>query len=461
MKLWPASLQQTALLIREGKLLEIIDRAMAAHEAFGASLNAYKTWDGARMWQHAEALQCLISGGVDLGPLMGIPISVKDLYGVPGLPVYAGTSQSLPDNWSQPGPVVAGLLSQMAMVTGKTHTVEFAFGGLGVNNHWGTPKNPWARPNDPRVPGGSSSGAGVSLLEGSAMLALGTDTAGSVRIPASFTGMVGLKTTFSRWSNQGIVPLSTSLDTPGVLARSVGDVAFAFSVIDGQGCTIRSRGLTGLRIGVPRNFFLDDADESIAALYNERLEVFERAGAFLVDLEVPGCSEVFEIFKQGGLAAAELRSFLDRHFPEKISSLDPVVKLRVESAHEQSAIEYLRRREELASRGVIASALFDTCDVIATPTVAISPPKLIEIEDAAAYAQLNMKVLRNTVIANLFSQCALTLPIGLDGNGMPVGMQLTAAPFAEEALLAAGMAVENKIGRSFDLIGTPADLNLN
>lgn len=460
MKLWPASLEQTATLIREGKLLDIVDHALDAHEIHGARLNAYKTWDGSRLRERAQALRRLIATGVDLGPMMGIPLSVKDLYGVPGLPVYAGTSQSLPDNWSQPGPVLAGLLSQMALVTGKTHTVEFAFGGLGVNNHWGTPQNPWAGTDVPRVPGGSSSGAGVSLLEGSAMLALGTDTAGSVRIPASFTGMVGLKTTFGRWSNQGIVPLSTSLDTPGVLARSVSDATFAFSVIDGRGRDIRSRDLLGLRIGIPRNFFLDEVEPSIAALYSERLQILERAGATLVEVDVPGCAEAFEIFKQGGLAAAELRSFLDRNFPEKIHSLDPVVKLRVESAHEQSAIEYLRRREELARRGVLASALFDTCDVIATPTVAVSPPRLIEIEDAAEYAEINMKVLRNTVIANLFGQCALTLPIGLDGNAMPAGLQLIAAPFAEEALLAAAMAVETRIGRSLDLIGTPASLNL-
>ena len=455
---WPESLQQTAVFIREGRLLDLVDHALDAHNTNGSRLNAYKTWDGSRFQERAQALHRAIATGIDLGPMMGIPISVKDLYGVPGLPVFAGTSEVLPSSWSRPGPVVDKLLSQMALVTGKTHTVEFAFGGIGMNSHWGTPHNPWSADDEPRVPGGSSSGAGVSLLEGSAMLALGTDTAGSVRVPASFTGMVGLKTTYGRWSNDGIVPLSSSLDTPGILARSVQDVAYAFSAIDPQSGGIRKRDLLGLRIGVPNNFFLEGGDQAIAALFQAQLRLLERAGAVLVSVDVPGCDEGFEIFRQGGLSAAELRSFIERNFPDKIPALDPLVKLRVESAHSMSVIEYLRRREELALRGKVFSELYERCDVIATPTVAISPPTLRELEQPGAYAQINMKVLRNTVIANLFGQCALTMPMGLDGNSMPAGIQLIAAPFAEEALLATAQATENIIGRSFELIGTPASL---
>jgi aspartyl-tRNA(Asn)/glutamyl-tRNA(Gln) amidotransferase subunit A len=141
---------------------------------------------------------------------MGIPISVKDLFGVPGLPTCAGTNAAFPREWEAAGPVVGAVLSQLGIVTGKTHTVEFAFGGLGTNPHWGTPVNPWSSPDEPRAPGGSSAGAGVSLAQGSALLALGTDTAGSVRIPASFTGQTALKTTHGRWSLEGIVPLSPS-----------------------------------------------------------------------------------------------------------------------------------------------------------------------------------------------------------------------------------------------------------
>lgn len=458
MRRLPDTLQQTAAFIRDGRVLDLVDLALDAHDRHGARLNAYKTWDGPRVREQAEALHRMIATGVDLGPMMGIPVSVKDLYGVPGLPVFAGTSEALPGRWSRSGPVVSRLLAQMALVTGKTHTVEFAFGGIGINNHWGTPLNPWSRDDELRVPGGSSSGAGVSLLEGSAMLALGTDTAGSVRVPASFTGMVGLKTTFGRWSNDGIVPLSSSLDTPGILARSVQDVAYAFAAIDPHAATIRPRELLGLRIGVPDRFFLDGVDPEIAALFQKQLQVLEQAGAVLVSLDTPGCDEGFEIFRQGGLSAAELRSFIERNFPEKIHTLDPLVKLRVESAHSMSVIEYLRRREELAVRGREFTKLYERCDVIATPTVAISAPTLRELAEPGVYAQINMKVLRNTVIANLFGQCALTMPMGLDGNAMPAGMQLMAAPRSEESLLAIAQAIETKIGGSRELVGTPAGL---
>lgn len=432
----------------------LVQRAIAAHDLHGAALNAYKTWDGARALQVARAVDQLFAAGYDLGPLMGIPVSVKDLFGVPGLPVFAGTDTAFPEGFSAPGPLVARLLAQLGVVMGKTHTVEFAFGGLGVNAHWGTPKNPWSGAEGPRAPGGSSSGAGVSLAEGSALLALGTDTAGSVRVPASFCGQAALKTTGGRWEIGGIVPLSSSLDTPGLLARDMADLAFGFAALDphkpgvAQACD-----LAGLRIGVPQNFFWDEADPTITDCIHTRLHELERAGARLVALDLPGCDEVFAIFRQGGLAAPELRAYIDRHFPERIARLDPVVRLRVEGAEAISAPEYLRRRDELALRGQAALAVFDECDILACPTAPIAPPLLDDLADTAAYARANMLSLRNTVIANLFGWSAATLPVGLDGQGMPVGMQLIARPFAEMTLLSAGRAIENRLGTGAALLG--------
>ena len=150
--------------------------------------------------------------------------------------IYAGSSRLMPDALQREGPLVENLRQQRAVFTGKTHTVEFAFSGLGLNSHWGTPRNPWDTAVH-RVPGGSSSGAGVSLIEGSAILAFGSDTAGSVRIPASLTGTVGLKTTHGRWPLAGIVPLSPTLDTAGLLARTADDMLFAFAAIDPKSST--------------------------------------------------------------------------------------------------------------------------------------------------------------------------------------------------------------------------------
>ena len=446
----PVSLASHATALREAGspgAARLVQGAAEAHERVGKRLNAYKTWDADRALQQAEALDGLIATGVDLGPLMGIPISVKDLFAVPGFPIFAGTDTEFSPKWNAPGPLVRRVLSQMGIVMGKTHTVEFAFGGLGVNAHWGTPVNPHSGSDGKRAPGGSSSGAGVSVAEGSALLALGTDTAGSVRVPASFCGVAGLKTTHGRWSTEGIIPLSPSLDTPGLLARTVADLAWGFAAIDtAQFRLTPPDDIAGLRIGVPDNFFWEDVDPAISEIVTRALSQLERAGAVLVPLNLPGSDQVYEIFRQGGLAAPELKAFLDRNFPERIARLDPVVRMRVEGADQISAPEYLNRRVALEQCGHAALSVFEVCDLVATPTVAIPPPLLEDIREPDAYGRANLLALRNTVIANLFGWSALTLPAGLDPRGLPVGLQLMAPPMAEERLLSAGQAVEMQIG---------------
>lgn len=450
------TLRQIARDFREGRVSAraLIEEAAANHAKTESRLHAYKTWAGSQAKSQAAAADQLLETGVYFGPLMGIPVSVKDLFGAPGLPVFAGTKAPFPESWSQPGPVIRRLQGQLGIVTGKTHTVELAFGGLGTNAHWGAPVNPWSSPDAPRAPGGSSSGAGVSLVQGTALLALGTDTAGSVRIPASFTGQVGLKTTHGRWSTDGIVPLSPSLDTPGLLCRSVDDLAFAFAAMDVHDSEpVAPLALHGLRIGIPQNVFWEDADDTIAEVTMSALRKLESAGARLVPLTLPGCDDALAVFRLGGLAAPELRAFLDRHFPERIGALDPVVRMRVEGAENVGASEYLRRREVLAESGVRARQVFETCDVLMTPTVAISPPLLADLEDPETYRHANMMALRNTAIANLLGWCAMTLPAGLDGNAMPVGLQLMAPPMAEGRLIATGLAAEAALGKADDTIG--------
>lgn len=421
--------------------------------------HAYKTWNGEGALNNALAADTLMLSGIDLGPLMGIPVSVKDLYAVPGLPTYAGSSEKLSAAWEQPGDVVQALLRQLTLITGKTHTVEFAFGGIGINAHWGTPCNPWDA-NDHRVPGGSSSGAGVSLSQGSALLALGTDTAGSVRIPASMTGNVGLKTTQGRWSNTGIVPLSSTLDTAGVLARSVDDAAFGYSAIEsmltGQATQIRTLdSLQGMTFGVPDHFFWDDADPSIASEVESAIRKVESLGGRVRTVQLPNCELVYEIFQAGGLGASELSAFLLINMPEKIARLDPVVKMRVEGAESISSVEYLRRCAMLTQASLEAARFFEDVDAVLTPTIAISPPKVATLLDPAAYRQANMAALRNASIANLMGLCALSMPIGQDSQHMPVGLQLMCGPKQENKLLEISTLLEKKLGKPFDVLGTP------
>lgn len=451
-------LTQIAADLRAGRRsAETLAEAALAAQDRHAGLNAFKTTAPDQTRERASIADALLDAGTDPGPLAGIPVSVKDLYGVPGMAVFAGTDAALPEDWQRAGPLAQRLLSQMAVVTGKTHTVEFAFGGVGINPHWGAPVNPWSQPGAARVPGGSSSGAGVSLAMGAALLALGTDTAGSVRIPAAVTGQAGLKITHGRWPQDGIVPLSPSLDTPGLLARSVADLAYGFAALDPSGeAEVQPAVLAGLRIGRPDRPFTDDLDPSISAVFDAAMQRIAGAGsgARVVTARLPGAEAVLDIFRQGGLAAPELAAFLQATFPDRIARLDPGVRARVDGAEGVSAVEYLRRKAALAEAGRAAAALFDGgLDLIATPTVAISAPVAAELAEPAAYARANMLMLRNTAVVNLMGLCALTLPIGLDAAGVPVGLQLIAAPMQEARLLAAGRAIEALIGRGRDILG--------
>ena len=452
------SLAQIAQDLRQHKLsaAELVAKAVADFNSSESVVHAYKHWAGTQAARQADAVDVFFEAGQDHGPLMGMPVSVKDLYGVPNMPVFAGTDTAFPGSWQAPGPLVQSVIMQLGIVMGKTHTVEFAFGGIGTNPHWGAPVNPWSGKDGPRVSGGSSSGAGVSLAQGSALVALGTDTAGSVRIPAAFTGQCALKTTHGRWSTRGIVPLSPSLDTPGVLCRTVEDLAFAFAALDGSDKgPIGPRGLSGLRIGVIENVVWDEIDPTIAANTEAALATLEGKGAIVSRLTLPGVDAVLEIFRQGGLAAPELRSFMDADCPDRIARLDPMVRARVEGADQISSTEYLRRRDLLAKTGRDGLSVFDRFDVLVSPTVPVSAPLLSDMTDGAAYRTANMLALRNTAIVNLFGWCALTLPSGIDGNGIPSGLQLIAPPMQETHLLATALGVEAAVGRAPELLGRP------
>ncbi len=448
--------------------LSAVSLAEAAADFFakrGKANHAYLTWNGEAALRSARATDAVLAAGGDTGPLMGMPVSIKDIYAVPGLPTYAGSSRRLPAKWEIAGPVVAALLRQLPTVMGKTHTVEFAFGGLGTNLHWGTPRNPW----DPvihRCPGGSSSGAGVSLVEGTACLAFGTDTAGSVRIPASMTGVAGLKTTAGRWPTKQIVPLSSTMDTPGMLARSVDDLAFAFTALDyelsGECNNLHPvPELADLTFGVPEKFFWDDCSPGIAETVGHAISRLENAGARLVTLDLPRTDEAYLLLQQGGLAAAEFSAFLNTELPDMISGLDPNVAARLKAADDTPAWEYVRRCNVIDSLSRTGAERLAEVDALLTPTVAVTPPTIESLSQKGVYPRANMLALRNTMIGNFMGLCGLTMPVGRDAAGMPAGMQLLTGPWQEARLLSIGMAIEAKIGNSLDILGEPPVLDLN
>ncbi|MEQ8330716.1 MAG: amidase [Longimicrobiales bacterium] len=462
---WP-SLAALAADLRAGRTTAsaVLEGALSHHREHEPPLGAYKLVDedGARAAAHAadRAFADHRNGGPDPAPLCGIPVSVKDLYGMDGLPTWAGTARQLPDRWSSDAWLVGRLRRQGAVFVGKTHTVELAYAGVGLNPHWGTPRNA-CDPDVHRIPGGSSSGAGVSLQEGSALVALGTDTGGSIRIPASMTGMVGHKSTKGRWPTDGVVPLSHTLDTVGALTRSAADAAWFFAAVDsrlGDPAAFLSDTATprSLRIGVPRCGLWDGCQDDIATVLERALDALTarpadapgaEAGGDWTLVEVDGdlLDRAADLYLTGAIAGAECLAFLQAELPEWIPLLHPIVGSRLTGAPALDSATYpeaRRRQDEMAAD---AAALFRTADVLVLPGHLDTPAPVSELDDPERYRTVNLRALRPTCCVSLLGLCALTLPVGSDRAGMPVGLQLVAPAGADEALLAAAVSVERRL----------------
>lgn len=465
-----ASLYQLTRALRNGS----IDAQSLANTCFdniastARNLNAYRVVTNEIGLRAAQAADATLAATADPGALCGIPISIKDLYGVNGLDVFAGSPRAVPERWQRQGPLIDLARNQLAVITGKTHTVEFAFGGLGVNSHWETPVNPWDNAHH-RVPGGSSSGAGVSIISGCALIAFGTDTAGSVRLPASMTGTVGLKTTFGRWSTDGVFPLSPSLDSAGILTRTVEDAAFAFAAIDPWVeqspwqfiDELRSQYTHPPAIGTNEPALYENCEASIVRVIEDVVSRMEAHGATRISAPLPEAAMAQELLHKGNVVSAELSEFLASEMPDWLNTLDPLVGSRIADGGEISASDWLARKRLLNHLASNAATRFDECDVMASATCAISPPRLDEVSVVEDYRRANLAALDNTCVANSLGLCAITLPVGLDHNGMPVGLQLMAPGGFEETLLATALWIEDRIGSAVERIGEPPAVSKN
>jgi aspartyl-tRNA(Asn)/glutamyl-tRNA(Gln) amidotransferase subunit A len=431
----------------EGLMREALDAAQRIPGAFVScnpeqALEAAATLDGV-----------LDAGGVR-GPLAGLPWSAKDLFGVEGYPTFAGTPRRFGGVFETDGPLVARLRAAGALCAGKTHTVEFAFGGVGTNPHWPAPQNPWDL-RTARVPGGSSSGAGVAVAAGASSFALGTDTAGSVRIPAAFNGVVGFKTTKGHWSTEGVVPLSPTLDTPGVLAASVADVARVAAVLDGGERPIEARRDAPV-LARPSNFFWDETDPEVARVIEASVAELERAGARVVDRPLPGAEEAFELFAGGGPVSAELAAFLDAEAPDVWGTLDPHVAARADSGRSLLATDYLLRLAAMERLARDAAAAFGEIDLFVAPTTPGPAPAFAEVESDEGYRTHNLLALRHTSVVSYLGLTAASLPAGLVPPGLPVGLQLIAPGGEDARLLSCALWAERVLGAPRERIGVPA-----
>ena len=433
--------------------IDIAEEVINNFHSSNSSQNAFVQFDDKKIIESAINIDKKLKT-IKCPPLCGIPISAKDLFGVNHYKTRAGTPKELPKKWESQGPIINILDQNHALITGKTHTVEFAFGGVGINPHWGTPINPWDSKNH-RVPGGSSAGAGVSLCTNTASIALGTDTAGSVRIPASVTGNVGLKTTKNRWSTNGIVPLSKSFDTPGILTNTVKDAIYAFAELDKTSLYYSAEKNQKIQndfkfTAIICDWFFEKCEASIYEEIHQVLKKIETKNKIKNIQSIKEIDESYNLFTKGGLAAAEFASFINGEMIEMKNTLDPNVSFRIKDMHTFSAIEYLQRKDLLEDMGKSIQDKFKDFDVIISPTVPISPPTVKELEDQKKYSEANGLMLRNTAPINLLGLSAITIPVALDHNKMPIGLQLVTPAHSERKLLSIASQIEILIGNKYE-----------
>jgi aspartyl-tRNA(Asn)/glutamyl-tRNA(Gln) amidotransferase subunit A len=387
----------------------------------------------------ADAMDLLRKAKAMPSPFAGIPISVKDLFDVAGEVTAAG-SRVLADKppAELDAPAIARLRRAGFVVIGRTNMTEFAYSGLGLNPHYDTPRSPWRR-EEGRIPGGSSSGAAVSVADGMAHGAIGTDTGGSCRIPAAFCGIVGYKPTARRVPLDGVVPLASSLDSVGPLARSVACCAVLDAVLAGEPLReLVPAPLEGLRLMVPTTIALDDLAPEVASAFTVALVGLEMAGARILEKPFP---EFTEIFGKSGFVAAESYAWHRPLIETEEARYDPRVARRIRYGAARSAADYLDMIA--ARRSIVARATVRLADIdaLVMPTVAILPPRLADLASDEAFTAANMLALRNTTLINMIDGCAISIPIRA-ARDAPVGLMIAGPAGADHRLFAIAAAVE-------------------
>jgi aspartyl-tRNA(Asn)/glutamyl-tRNA(Gln) amidotransferase subunit A len=392
----------------------------------------------------ARAMDMLRAAGRAPSPWAGIPIGVKDLFDIAGEPTRAGSvvlGDAPPAAATAPAP--ARLIRAGFVPLGRTNMTEFAFSGLGVNPHHGTPRSPWDRATG-RLPGGSSSGTAVAVADGMGLAGLGTDTGGSCRVPAALCGIVGWKPTAARVPLTGVLPLAPSLDSVGPLANSVADCSLLDALMAGEeepAPPVPAR-LTGLRLGIPRGTYMtEDFDAAVARVFERTLARLSVAGARVELFNLPELADVSTTNATGGFAASESWAWHRRLIAEKAERYDPRILARIRRGERFSAADYIALREERAR--IIAAIAPRTApfDAVVTPTCPIVPPALAEVEEEREYNRINMLLLRNTSVGNFLDRCAISLPCHQVGEP-PVGLMLMGERIGDARLLAVAAAVE-------------------
>jgi aspartyl-tRNA(Asn)/glutamyl-tRNA(Gln) amidotransferase subunit A len=390
----------------------------------------------------ADAMDAMRRVGRAPSRYAGIPVCLKDLFDIAGEATAAG-SRALADAppATAHAPVVQRMLAGGFVPVGRTNMTEFAFSGLGINPHYGTPRSPWDRASA-RIPGGSSSGTAVAVADGMAAAGLGTDTGGSCRIPAAFCGVVGFKPTARRVPIDGVLPLAPSLDSIGPLGPSVACCATIDAVLAGDlPSPLTPAPVAGLRLGVPANLVLDGMDATVGAAFDGILATLSRAGARIERIPCPEFDEILAVNAKGGFAASEAYAWHRPVLATKAAVYDPRIRMRIERGGSMTAADYL---DVVHARARLISS-FDAqtrdYDSVVMPTVPIVPPRVADLQDESEYNRVNLLILRNTALGNFLDRCAISLPCHRPGEA-PVGLMLMGETMGDARLFRIAAGVE-------------------
>lgn len=424
----------------------LVDTALERIEAPGGEgSRVFVRVYGEKARTSADAMDLLRKAGRAPSAYAGIPVSLKDLLDVAGEVTAAGSkvlAGAKPA--TRHAVVVQRLLAAGFVPVGRTNMTEFAFSGIGINPHFDTPRSPWQREeNGGHVPGGSSSGAAVSVADGMAFMGVGTDTGGSCRIPAAFCGVVGYKPTARRVPTTGVLPLSPTLDSVGPLARSVQCCATTDAVMAGEEPrTVMPIALRGLRLAVPGNLVMEGMDGAVTTAFNRALNRLDNLGVRITHMRFPQFEAIQAANARGGFSPAEAHAWHREMLGTKASEYDPRVRARIARGETLTGSEYIAL---LAERARIMRSMDEATsvyDAVAMPTVPTSPPTVAALrEDDAAFGAANMLALRNPSLANFLDRCSISLPCHRPGEA-PAGFMLMGETMGDARVFAIAAALE-------------------
>ncbi len=428
--------------------VDVVEAFLARIAAHNEKLHAYIAVYAEDARLAAEAAEKAIRAGHAVGPLHGVPIGLKDLIDLEGRVTTGGTMVWRERRSPATATLARRFFAQGMIVLGKTHTVEFAMGGWGTNQHLGTPWNPWDLAAH-RTPGGSSSGSGVAVAAGMAPWAIGTDTGGSVRLPASWCGLSGLKTTIGRVSTHGILPLAPSLDTPGPMARSVEDAALLYSLMQGADPLDRRtlaapppadvmtglrRGVRGLRLARMPAAERAGCTAEVLAAYDSAVEMLAQLGAEIVEITLP-CRFADATDMTGRIIGSEAYQLVGDLVDDPALPIDDAVRPRIQLGRGISARDYLGALAERdALKGRFLAAL-DGVDALLTPTTQTAAIRVDAVDQTTTPAHF-------TRLVNLLELCALAVPDGFTATGLPLSLQIVCRPYDEATALRIGRAYQ-------------------